>query len=172
MIHSRPAQKVGRGLDSWESSQAAPGHRDPRCSNLYSVYPKTSVKPVPLTRLIGLSCCHMTLLFFLPAPYFDCKQHPARNFGATGCTIGKNTADNGGLKLSFHAYRTYIAEQAKRVFSNDEGEVAIGPRSQAGHDLPADVADKLFFSARAQCRCLMSNAITKQRFITDSHSPS
>uniref|UniRef100_A0AAV1TL33 Endothelin-converting enzyme 1 n=1 Tax=Peronospora matthiolae TaxID=2874970 RepID=A0AAV1TL33_9STRA len=68
-------------------------------------------------------------------------------------TLSENIADNGGLKLSFHAYQTYVAKQAKEPSKINEGGATSVSRSQPEPALPADVADKLFFISFAQSWC-------------------
>ena len=68
-------------------------------------------------------------------------------------TLSENIADNGGVKLSFQAYRTYVAKQAKEPSKINEGGATSISRSQPEPALPADAADKLFFISFAQSWC-------------------
>jgi putative endopeptidase len=89
-------------------------------------------------------------------------------------TLSENIADNGGVKLSFAAYQTYVTEQAQelsKMSDTDAAELAA-PMSQAERDLPATAADKLFFVSFAQAFCAKaSDASMTQRLATDPHSP-
>uniref|UniRef100_A0AAV1TPZ6 Endothelin-converting enzyme 1 n=1 Tax=Peronospora matthiolae TaxID=2874970 RepID=A0AAV1TPZ6_9STRA len=87
-------------------------------------------------------------------------------------TLSENIADNGGLKLSFHAYRTYVAKQAKELNKINEDEATTVLQSQPKLDIPADVADKLFFISFAQEFCSkVSDASMIEMLATDPHSP-
>ncbi|CAI5721816.1 unnamed protein product [Hyaloperonospora brassicae] len=88
-------------------------------------------------------------------------------------TLGENIADNGGVKLSFHAYQTYIAKQTTELSKvNNKGEATPVLGSQTESDLPADVADKLFFISFAQEFCSKeSDASMIRSLATDPHSP-
>ena len=88
-------------------------------------------------------------------------------------TLSENIADHGGLEFSFRAYQTYVAEQATELSKvNNRGEATPISRSQTGPDLPADVADKLFFISFAQSRCLKeSDASMVDTLAASSHSP-
>uniref|UniRef100_M4BLC7 Peptidase M13 C-terminal domain-containing protein n=1 Tax=Hyaloperonospora arabidopsidis (strain Emoy2) TaxID=559515 RepID=M4BLC7_HYAAE len=87
-------------------------------------------------------------------------------------TLSENIADNGGVKLSFHAYETYVADKAKELDKINKGEATTVSQSQPGPDLPADVAGKLFFISFAQAFCSkVSDATMIKRLATDPHSP-
>ncbi|OWZ01680.1 Endothelin-converting enzyme [Phytophthora megakarya] len=117
----------------------------------------------------------------------DCLVHQYSNFPMTSggsdkllgyvngnYTLSENIADNGGVKLSFAAYQTYITEQTQQLskMSESEAEELTGPMSQAERNLPAGAADKLFFISFAQAFCAKtSDASTTQRLATDPHSP-
>uniref|UniRef100_A0AAV1TL18 Endothelin-converting enzyme 1 n=1 Tax=Peronospora matthiolae TaxID=2874970 RepID=A0AAV1TL18_9STRA len=87
-------------------------------------------------------------------------------------TLSENIADNGGVKLSFHAYETYVADTAKELNGFNEDGATTVSQSQPGPDLPTDVADKLFFISFAQEFCSkVSDASMIKKLATDPHSP-
>ncbi|CAI5710330.1 unnamed protein product [Peronospora destructor] len=89
-------------------------------------------------------------------------------------TLSENIADNGGLKLSFSAYQTYITKQARELSQVREAETTelTSPMSQVERSLPAEVADRLFFISFAQTFCeKSSDTVMIQRLATDPHSP-
>eukprot|EP00736_Rhodelphis_marinus_P010888 Rmarinus@m.26864 len=71
-------------------------------------------------------------------------------------TLGENIADNGGIRLAFHAYKTYVTENDLSPSSLIEGVTD----------------DQLFFLSFAQNWCeLMRPEEAKNRIRTDVHSP-
>ncbi|KAL4172688.1 hypothetical protein KRP22_007851 [Phytophthora ramorum] len=89
-------------------------------------------------------------------------------------TLSENIADNGGVKLSFAAYQTFIEEHAQQLSKMSESDATefSAPLSQTERDLSTSAADKLFFISFAQAFCAKtSDASTTQRLATDPHSP-
>ncbi|CAI5727659.1 unnamed protein product [Peronospora destructor] len=89
-------------------------------------------------------------------------------------TLSENIADNGGLKLSFSAYQTYLTKQARELSQVSEAEATelTSPMSQVERSLPAEVTDRLFFISFAQTFCEKSSDTRMiQRLATDPHSP-
>ncbi|CAH0482457.1 unnamed protein product [Peronospora belbahrii] len=101
-------------------------------------------------------------------------QHKVLGYVNGNYTLGENIADNGGVKLSYTAYHTYITEHAKKLSKESEAGATelTTPMSQEERSLPADVADKLFFISFAQAFCTKgSDAYMIRSLATDQHSP-
>uniref|UniRef100_M4B1V1 Peptidase M13 C-terminal domain-containing protein n=1 Tax=Hyaloperonospora arabidopsidis (strain Emoy2) TaxID=559515 RepID=M4B1V1_HYAAE len=87
-------------------------------------------------------------------------------------TLGENMADNVGLKVSFQAYQSFVAEQVKEMSKIKQSGTTVAPGSQIEQSLSADVAEKLFFISFAQAQCSkLSDASVAQNLITSPHPP-
>lgn len=88
-------------------------------------------------------------------------------------TLGENIADNGGLKLSFRAFKQFMATN---VGGNDDSTDNVDSDDDDSNDSPMALssknADKLFFVSFAQAFCAKaSDASMIQRLAVDPHSP-